>query len=143
MRRDNWQGDFWRYIDAAETRQFKWGEFDCCLFAADVIKILTGDDPAKEFRGTYTTARQALRLVKNSGGSVGMIGAGLGFQEIPPLYAGVGDIMRLRLPGTMVQFGGIGAVCLGPTIAFLNKNGLERFSISEASNALRVRAWRI
>lgn len=46
-----------------------YGQNDCCLFAADGVKAMTGVDIAEDFRG-YTTEQAALaKIVKVTGGS--------------------------------------------------------------------------
>lgn len=51
-------------------RPWKWGENDCCTAACDVFHQLYGVDPMAEFRGTYETEREALRLIRSQGGFV-------------------------------------------------------------------------
>ena len=51
-------------IKAALGRPFLWGEFDCCLFAADCTASVCGVDPAENYRGKYTTETGAKRQLK-------------------------------------------------------------------------------
>jgi len=64
-------------LAAARDRPFRWGEHDCCLFAADLIEAVTGVDPAAAFRPVrprgepgavdgrrYRTAQGALALLR-------------------------------------------------------------------------------
>lgn len=41
MRTKTWQTDFWNFIEENRSRKFKWGEFDCALFAKRCIEIVT------------------------------------------------------------------------------------------------------
>lgn len=47
---------------------FTWGQFDCVMWAADAVLAVTGHDFAAGMRGTYSTEREALRLVQQHGG---------------------------------------------------------------------------
>lgn len=47
---------------------FEWGENDCCMFAANWVKSVTGKDCMQEFRGQYhdiDSARIALKKIGN------------------------------------------------------------------------------
>ena len=46
---------------------FKWGVNDCCLFAADAIMAMGGDDVAHDVRGRYKSAIGARRIMKGLG----------------------------------------------------------------------------
>lgn len=56
------------YLGAAARRKFVWGEFDCFLFVANWVFEQTGIDPAGEYRGAYTTAREGRSLMRANGG---------------------------------------------------------------------------
>lgn len=52
------------FLEADQT--FEWGENDCCMFAANWIKSITGIDHMAEFRGQYhdlDSARIALKTI--------------------------------------------------------------------------------
>ncbi len=59
--------DLANYIRANRNTPFKWGKFDCCLFAANALEITTGKDYAADFRGRYTTQIGAARALKKYG----------------------------------------------------------------------------
>ena len=63
----NWQLKLIKYIQHNKHRPFKWGDFDCCLFSADAVLIMTGIDFAEKFRGRYTTKRGATQALKKYG----------------------------------------------------------------------------
>lgn len=56
------------FIESRRHAPFKWGENDCCLFAADWVLELTGDDHAKQYRGKYSDEKGAARIIKRRGG---------------------------------------------------------------------------
>ena len=47
---------------------FAWGIRDCCLWAADAVFAVTQRDLAADIRGSYWSARQAARVVRDRGG---------------------------------------------------------------------------
>lgn len=148
IRQEGWESALFDYIRAARSRPFVWGEFDCCLFVADIIAAMTGVDVAADFRGRYSTATGALRLVKKSGGDLDGLAetvfSGLGIDPLSsPLMAGRGDILRLILPDNMENFGGMGAVCLGREVAFLTEAGIETLPITMAARKFAARGWRV
>lgn len=77
-------------VRAAKAQPFAWGSRDCCLWAADAVLACTGHDPAAQWRGTYSAALGAMRLVDELGG-LAAIGAMAG-PEIPPNRATTGDV---------------------------------------------------
>lgn len=114
------------------TTPFKWGEHDCCLWGADCVQAVSGMDPAVAYRGTYSTAAQAVALVDSLGG-MEAIGA-MGGAECAPLGAGVGDV-GLVLDGEGHQVIG---VCVGTLWLVAAKDGLGALPLEAA-----VKAWRV
>jgi len=69
MRYRDWTRHLHSTIEAAKERPFSWGEFDCCLFAADCAVAICGTDPAELYRGRYRSevgAKRALRKLHGS-----------------------------------------------------------------------------
>ena len=59
--------DIVEYIKNNINRPFKWGEFDCCVFISDCIKIQTGLDLYKPYRGKYFDEQSSLKAQKEIG----------------------------------------------------------------------------
>lgn len=58
------------YLAAASRKRFAWGgEIDCWTFGLDWVRLRTGIDPLGEFRGSYSSARQARHIVRDHGGA--------------------------------------------------------------------------
>ncbi len=87
---------------------FAWGIRDCCLWAADAVHAVTGRDLASDLRGSYWSARQAVRVVRNAGGMVPMLTARLG-EPIDEAEAIDGDVCLL-LPEAHEHVPGLGAL---------------------------------
>ena len=115
---------------------FKWGENDCCLFAADWVLALTGADHAESLRGKYATALAAYRLLGPRGvaGQIEDAATRSGWSEIPPLTAQRGDVA--------IVDDGKGrdclAVCVNGGFIAPGKNNMVRVPYAKAK-----RAWRI
>lgn len=62
------------YLQDADKRYradgLLWGVFDCAIFAADWVKIATGDDPMADYRGRYDSAESAAAALKSRHGSI-------------------------------------------------------------------------
>lgn len=70
MKHPDWQKRLVTVMKAAEKRPFSWGEHDCCLFAADCVQALCGEDFAAEFRGKYDCETGAKKAILRGGGSL-------------------------------------------------------------------------
>jgi len=56
------------YLRAARNREFVWGTWDCCIFAADWYRLQTLHDPMADLRGAYHTEDQARAIIASHGG---------------------------------------------------------------------------
>ena len=122
-------------IHACMNEPFVWGSHDCCLFAMDCVLAMTGRDLAAPYRG-YVSQRQALRMLKNHGGIVGIaeaVARQYAIPEISPVMAGRGDICLFDS-----GHGDTLGVCAGTSIIAPGLKGLVGTPAREAA-----RAWRI
>ncbi len=55
------------YVLNNAYKNFKWGEWDCCLFVVDYLEAITGKDYALLFRGKYDTKEGAYESLKKQG----------------------------------------------------------------------------
>lgn len=133
-RRDDWPEQLAAAVDAARARPFAWGEHDCCLWAADAIAAMTGEDFAAGFRGAYSTAAGAVEILAHWGSLRGLAGRHLG-DEIAPRLAGRGDIVLAETDGRPSL-----GVCIGLVAAFTGADGLEFLALEDAAC---VAAWRV
>ncbi len=92
MRHRDWTTRLNAEIQAAQGRPFSWGEFDCCLFAADCCEAVCGVDPAAPYRGRYTTEVGAKRVLRNTHGSLEG-GWDACFKRVPVSMAQRGDVV--------------------------------------------------
>jgi hypothetical protein len=67
MRKENWDVEFNKYINTLNTKEYKYGSYDCCIFAADAVKAITGIDYMEEFRGKYNSVEEGNEALKTIG----------------------------------------------------------------------------
>lgn len=79
------------YLKENSDRDFSWGEFDCCLFACDIVVLAGGEDFAKDVRGKYSSEQGAKRVLKSEFGSIENAFSSL--PEVLPAFAQRGDLV--------------------------------------------------
>lgn len=135
-RHEDWAKRLDHFMDAAQRRAFVWGEWDCCLMAANCIQELTGTDPVTQYRGAYTSKRGALKLILTHGGFeafMNEIAADNACPKVPALSAQRGDAVLLPLPD-MPALG----ICIGRHAAYAAPFGLTFVQIDTS-----MLCWRI
>ncbi|HEY1723953.1 MAG TPA: hypothetical protein VGF89_00915 [Steroidobacteraceae bacterium] len=121
MRFPDWPQRLDAAIEVARSLPFAYGTHDCCLFAADVVLAVTGEDHAAQLRGTYTSEQDAQALLEQLGGLEAFVRSKLG-EPIHVAMAGRGDIMLADAPPP-ATLSGLG-VCIGLRCAFADTRGL-------------------
>ncbi|MGA2650427.1 MAG: hypothetical protein ABSF28_07880 [Terracidiphilus sp.] len=130
------------FLRANARTPFKWGTFDCALFAADGIKAMTGVDIAADFRGKYSTEEEAFALIKHITGGTTVEDAAAycaakhGLKEWKsPLFAQRGDLCVLEDSGRLIT----GLVHLnGRHIVAAGEAGLKKILITKVKRAFHV-----
>lgn len=84
-------------LDLAQEQDWVWGERDCALWAANVIRGPLSYDPAERFRHRYTTARGYLRVLRREGyrslgEALAAVARERGWRTIAPKDARRGDL---------------------------------------------------
>jgi len=122
------------FLKNNNNNRFEWGKWDCCLFAADCVKALTGEDYAAVFRNRYSSAIGAKRVLLNEGYSslktalIAVLGT-----EIPAKMAQRGDVVLIEQNGEFAA----GIIWAGQVLC-TGSNSLQRLSLSSV-----ICAWRI
>lgn len=116
------------------SRPFVWGNWDCCLFAADAVLALTGVDHAATFRGRYRTERGArLALRKQGLNSVNDVLVFLLGEPQPIARLQRGDVVLLDLDSGETA----GVLWAGQAFA-AGENGLQAFPLSQCRHGWRI-----
>lgn len=127
----DWQRALDAFVASRMQTPFSWGTNDCVMFAADAIVATGGPDHAQHIRGTYGTALEAERIVRELGG-LHSIGRRAG-PEKPPRTASVGDV------GVVVDDGReLIAVCVGNAWVAPGSVGLSMLPFDAA-----IAAWSV
>jgi hypothetical protein len=131
---ENWERRLVEAVDIARAKPFAWGDHDCASFAFETRTILTGgEDVAALWRGRYTTALGAQRVMRRLGwASIEAMGRSLlGEPRETPLLAQRGDIV---LAETGLGFG----VVIGATAAGISSDGLSFAALTSCQLAWAV-----
>jgi hypothetical protein len=130
----NWAKHLNALVDSRRNTPFQWGVNDCMLWPADCVLAITGEDPAAEYRGTYSTALSAMRIAEKHGGIRGLVSRQLNDWPVKKEFARRGDIVTFRDDDRF--FGG---VHLGNVAAFVSTDGLAFIP----ANKINELIWRI
>ncbi len=130
---ENWPEILNQCIDDARRREFTWGRFDCCMWAADTVEAMTGTDYAAEFRGKYKTIRGAVKALNKRTLKEVMDGK-FARTEHPSR----GDLVLIPIEITGQPIEGIG-ICAGDKLVMIGDGGLEFLPLSVATAAWAVK----
>jgi hypothetical protein len=135
VRMDNWPGLLEVALQERARRAFAWGKQDCCMFAAAMVKAMTGRNLARGF--AYKGKLGAAKLLKREGGVEGLIegiAARYGLAEHQGVfYARRGDVCLIKLAD-----GEALGICMGAKIAGAGPKGVEFVPLAQAKRAWRV-----
>lgn len=81
------------FLDRTWRTPFAWGKLDCILFLADWSIERLATDPAAAYRGRYSTAAGAERIIRRAGGLTALVDLEFGAAGWAPVEAAApGDI---------------------------------------------------
>ena len=134
IRHEDWPQRLNTEIAAAAERRFRWGTFDCALWAADVVALLVGIDFAAEYRGHYASALGSRRaLARYGAGSLESTLADKLGGSISPLLLQRGDLALLDGP-----HGATLGICIGRQVLSPAAIGLGRTSLHNCRKGWRI-----
>ena len=146
-RHDNWQERLSNVIRARREVPFAWGTADCTQFAFDAVKAVIGEDMGKPYRGNYTTAAGALKILQKVGGvkkPAELFAAKFGKRKAIA-FARKGDVVTCtpRQIGLSAQqgagaFGPVIGVCYGHLSYFVAEQGLIELETLTCSGCYHV-----
>ena len=135
IRYPDWPARLTKFLLSRHAEPFRYGTHDCCLFVADAVHAMTGEDLAENFRGRYRSRVEALALVGTPEAVLAGEAIRRGLLEIPPVRAGRGDVAILGGK----RHSTLGLLSLnGHEILAAGRRGFLRLPRSRAA-----RAWRI
>lgn len=133
MRLYDWEVRLQRYICTVAREAFAYGKHDCALFAAGGVEALTGEDPAADWRGRYSTELGGLRHLRKAGFTSHIDQARALFPDIPLGGAMPGDLAILP------DGGGALGIVQGEVIYVLRPEGIGLVPLEAATAILGVR----
>ena len=128
MKKDFWLDALHATVEQYRNHPQKWGNWDCCQFAAECVLAMTGVDYRSKFP-LYQSEAEALEIIGEHGGMAGLLSSVLG-PPVPVARAMRGDIVEL--PGNAC------AVCLGVMCAGTSPIGLRFRPTADALAAWSV-----
>lgn len=135
-RKSNWPALLSLFLAEKRAQPFDWTLNNCAFFACDWLAILTGVDPAANYRGEISSALSAGRVLAAAGGLERIAEeacARWDWPEVPVARARRGDAMLID-----TTHGPALGVCIGGRTAFAGSGGVVYHP------ALKCRrAWRI
>ena len=137
MRLPNWRRRLKDFIDRVRKTPLDYEHFDCGpAWAGELVRELTGEDPAAPFRGRYKSRAGALRVMRATGHAdlASLVSTLLPAWEHAS-QARVGDLVAVPTPG---PFGYSLGICNGATIFVLRDDGVGVMDLLAASHAWRV-----
>lgn len=135
-RKADWPVVLAAFISDNRNRPFRWGSWDCCLFACNAIREITGVDVATKYRGKYQNMLGAMRIARGTVRNVALqVAARYGFDKYEdPKLARPGDIVLAPLNGTEM----LGVVSMARTAIFATTTGLAMYPLSLAKDAWKI-----
>lgn len=141
MRYSGWPELMEEKIIRDRGKPFRWGSHDCVTWACSVCETLCGINPAHGITTPCRTSRDALRIVRQHGGSILSLArecsTAHGLPEIPPALAQRGDIVCVT-SDRQEPFGMALGICVGRFVM-----SVGRFHLVEVPMTRAVTAWRI
>lgn len=130
----DWEQRFYSQIENWRGQPFQWGRHDCATCAADLIQAMTGEDIMAEFRGLYSSQKDALKTIKQAGyASLDELVTSK-LQALDSLHqAQRGDVLLCQTDGPPFLAVKAGSVAIAP-----GKTGPEHIHMAHW-----VKAWRV
>ena len=117
IRKPEWEAALSDWIAQAQSRAFKWGQWDCCVWAAGAVEAMTGDDPMAAFRGKYKGPKSADTALASIGAGTLVATLDGMFERIHPAFARTGDLVMFD--------GNVGVVDMTGAGLFVADAGLD------------------
>lgn len=91
-RRLDWRPRLSAYLAELAGQSFRPGRFDCALFVAGAIEVMTGHDFAAAYRGAYRSIEDGLSDLAEAGFSDHVAFVAAHLPEVHPAFAQAGDV---------------------------------------------------
>lgn len=132
-RQEYWPRALFDYLESVKDKPHVWGQHDCCLFAADCVREMTGVDLAASYRSTYDSAQTAMAALSALGMTKRELATQMLGHEKPAGFAQRGDVVYCEF-----EQGGAFGICTGTQCVFLTQEGLQNIPTSAVLCAFSV-----
>jgi hypothetical protein len=134
-RREGWETRLAEVIEWARSQRYVLGEHDCFRVACAAVEALTGEDRWTQWRGRYSTKREALALLARYGASFDdAFDWVFGSDRVDARMARRGDIVSFATTDGEKHLG----VCVGAEAAVLGAEGLIFVPLSACRCCWRI-----
>lgn len=130
-RRHDWAARLHEVIEAHQSREFAWGENDCCLFASRCVDAMQGNAITYLIRERYHDEATAVRFIAEYGG----------LAEAVSRYMGDPTNQRATRGDVVLIDGGEGdalGICLGAKVVAMGPTGLRYVPRAEIKTVWKV-----
>lgn len=137
-RRSDWETRFNDVIARNSSRSHRYGQWDCLLFVAEVVKAITGKDYGRGHRGKYDSALGAAKHLKQHKADSPERYLDNLFPEKPIGFAQRGDVALVELEGQRLP-----GIVMGDDAAVVGENIEGHEGLFRVPRAYWVKAWAI
>jgi hypothetical protein len=120
-----------KLIDNNLSTPFEWGTWDCCVFSADAVEAMTGEDKLDFVRGQYDSKLGAAKMLREKG-------EGTLYKTTVSVLGEPIHKSRVKRGDVVLRKNNIG-ICTGRRAAFVGEDGLIWFSMSEIDHCFSIR----
>ncbi len=118
-------------IHKVRSTPFNWETWNCCLWCAEDVLAITGEDKMANFRGRCNDRRSAMLLIKETGHRT--------LLDATTAVLGEPSGRTTAWRGDIVYHDGNIGVCAGPVAYFVGERGLEPIPMSDIEYVFRIR----
>ena len=100
-----------QYLEDAKTKSFEWGVLDCVLFSCLWVEVMTGENPAEDCVGAYSSEAEAQAFMVDRFGTI-EAGLDAALSRVDIAFRQKGDLALCLIDGkeTLGIVGGCGFV---------------------------------
>ena len=143
-RHRDWATRLDKFIQERSEEPFKRGKHDCCMFACDAVRAMTGSDPGRWFRRRYSNRKEAVRVLRLFAGTLENVVEKIAewdkYEEVPIFKAQRGDIVLMKMPNYENYALGIVDLTGTKVLSVSEEKGFGLVSFDLDSD---MRAWRV
>lgn len=123
MRVQNWPTLLHAFVESRRNLPFNWETNNCGFLACDWVLILTGIDPAADYRGKTTLGLRRMLKKRDLTAIASALAAANQWPQCPAAFVQRGDVVELGMPKEQAPGVALG-VCIGRESIFPGPSAL-------------------